>query len=94
MRDTRAEVERMLDQSSAEFQALSAVREDDDEAAFAAYDHATLKRFALYLRAVAAELDQMHPETDSHSERAQCASGCLRKLRESEWMLESISDRP
>ena len=33
----------------------------ESDAAFAAYDSATIKRVVLYLRAVAAETDQVHP---------------------------------
>jgi hypothetical protein len=66
----------------------------ESDAGFAAYDSATIKRVVLYLRAVAAELDQVHPETDTPSERRERTSGCLRKLRESEWMLENLANRP
>ena len=84
----------MLDRCSSDFKVLTGPREEDEDAAFAAYDHVTLRRVALLLRAVAAELDQVHPETDTPSERAERVSECLRKLRESEWMLESMSHRP
>ena len=61
---------------------------------FAAYEGATVKRAALYLRAVAAELDQVHPETDTPAERRERTAGCLRKLREAEWILGNMDCRP
>ena len=61
---------------------------------FAAYEIAMTKRVVLCLRAVAAELDQGRPEVDSPLERRERATGCLRKLRESEQLLGSMSRRP
>jgi len=66
----------------------------DANEAFAAYECATIKRASLYLRAAAAELDQIHPETDTPFERRERASGCLRRLREAEWMLGNMDRRP
>ena len=93
MRETRAEVERMLDQCSSEIQVMAALQNDEDGAEFAAYESATIKRVARNLRVAAAELDQLHPETDTPPERRERTSGCLRKLRESEWILGNMDRR-
>ena len=94
------EVEERIDDSFAmterpyEGLAHSGLQQAEADAAFAAYDSATINRVTIYLRAVAAELDQVHPETDTPSERRERASGCLRKLKEAEWMLGNLADRP
>ena len=83
-----------MTEQAPEGQVQSARRQAQADEAFAAYESTTIRRVALSLRAAAAELDQMHWETDTPSERRERASGCLRKLREAEWMLGDISRRP
>ena len=56
-------------------------------------EHALTRRVALTLRSVAAELDQVHPETDTPSDRRDRTSGCLQKLKESEQVLSEMAQR-
>lgn len=83
-----------MTERASEGQVQSARRQAQADEAFAAHECITIKRVVLSLRAAAAELDQMHPVTDTPSERRERASGCLRKVREAEWMLGDISRRP
>ena len=61
------------------------------DARFATYEFAQVRRIALYLRSAATELEQMHPETDTPEERHRCVAGCLHKMREAEELLSRMA---
>ena len=62
-----------------------------EEARFATYEFAQVRRVALYLRSAATELEQIHPETDTPEERHRCMAECLRRLKESEQLLSQMA---
>ena len=62
-----------------------------EDAGFATYEFAQVRRVALYLRSAATELEQMHPETDTPEERHRCIAGCLHKAREAEKLLSRMA---
>lgn len=66
-------------------------RASETEMALTAYEYAMTRRASLSLRAVAAELGQVHPETETPAERRQRASGCLEKVKESERILAEMA---
>ena len=62
-----------------------------EDARFATYEFAQVRRVALYLRSAATELEQMHPETDTPEERHRCIAECLHKMREAEELLSRMA---
>jgi len=61
------------------------------EAKFATYEFAQVRRVALYLRSAATELEQIHPETDTPEERHRSMTECLRRVKESEQLLSQMA---
>ena len=66
-------------------------RMSETDMALTAYEYAMTRRASLSLRAVAVELGQVHPETETPAERRRRASGCLEKVKESERILAEMA---
>jgi hypothetical protein len=66
-------------------------RKSEADVALTAYEYAMTRRASLSLRAAAAELDQVHPETETPADRRRRASGCLEKVKQSERILAEMA---